>query len=108
MSIDFSRVITAEAKAAAAQVAFIAQMQQAVDAHVEATAKTRGYNGAAHCASYAASTVNAWAAEAAAFIAWRDAVWLAVFDGMGGGHPLNAEDVIAALPQIEWPDADTV
>lgn len=104
MSIDFSQVITAEAKLAAAQAAFMAQIQQAVDAHVEATAKARGYNGAAHCASYVASTVQAWAAEATAFVAWRDAVWLAVFAGMDEPVPATAEDLIAALPQIEWPE----
>lgn len=105
MTIDFSKVITAEAKAVAAQAALMEAIRQAVDAHVEATAKGRGYNSAAHCASYAASTVEAWAAEAAAFIAWRDDVWLAVFQGMGKPHQdAKPAAVVEALPQIKWPE----
>jgi hypothetical protein len=104
MSIDFSKVITAEAKVAAAQSALMDAIRQAVDAYVEATAKGKGYNSAAHCASYAASTVEAWAAEATAFIVWRDAVWLAVFAGMADPpEDMTPETVVAALPQIEWP-----
>ena len=104
MSIDFSKVITAEAKAAAAQAALMEAIRKTVDDHVEATAKGKGYNSAAHCASYAASTVDAWAAEAAAFIAWRDAVWLAVFAGMADPpEDMTPAAVVAALPQIEWP-----
>ncbi len=104
MTIDFSQVITAETKAAAAQAAFVAEVQQAVDAYVETTAKAKGYNGAAHCASYVASTVPAWAAEAQAFVAWRDAVWLAVYAGMDDPAPASVDDVIAALPSIAWPE----
>jgi len=104
MTIDFSQVITAEAKAAAAQSALMDAIRQAVDAYVEATAKARGYNGAAHCASYAMSTVDAWADEATAFVAWRDAVWLAVFAGMGNPpEDMTPGSVVAALPQIVWP-----
>jgi hypothetical protein len=55
-------------------------------------------------ASYVASTVDAWAAEAAAFVAWRDAVWLAAFQMMATiKEPVPVEDVIAALPEVEWP-----
>ena len=105
MSIDFSKAVTAEAKAAAAQAALMEAVRQAVDAHVEATAKGKGYNSAAHCASYAASTVDAWAAEAAAFIAWRDAVWLAVFAGMADPpEDLSPASVVEALPSIQWPE----
>jgi uncharacterized membrane protein YgcG len=104
MTIDFSKVITAEAKAAAAQAALLEAIRQAVDALVEATAKGKGYNSAAHCASYVASTVDAWAAEAAAFIAWRDAVWLAVFAGMDDPpEDMTPASIVAALPQIVWP-----
>jgi hypothetical protein len=104
MSIDFSKAVTAEAKAAAAQAALLEAIRQAVDAHVEATAKAKGYNSAAHCASYTASTVEAWAAEAVTFVAWRDAVWLAVFAGLAD-PPKDATpaSVVKALPQIKWP-----
>ncbi|MBL4929322.1 hypothetical protein [Fuscibacter oryzae] len=60
--------------------------RMAIDANVEAVAREWGYNGAAHIAGYVSSTVPQWAAEAVAFIAWRDQVWLAA---------------IAALAEIE-------
>lgn len=105
MSIDFSKVITAEAKAAAARAALVAAVQTAVDDHVEAVARAKGYNGAAHLASYVASTVKAWADEAAAFVAWRDAVWLAVINGMESGQmPASPAEIVAALPKMDLHD----
>ena len=56
------------------------QIAAAVDQHVEARAQALGYNSAATCASYRSSTVESWAQEAEAFIAWRDAVWLALYE----------------------------
>lgn len=86
----------------------LASFTAAIDGHVETTARAKGYNGAAHLASYAASTVPAWAAEATAFISWRDAVWV---HGIGLLAEIEAgtatiptpDDVIAALPEIVWP-----
>lgn len=79
----------------------------AVMAHVDATATQRGYDNAVSCAGYVNSTVLAWAAEAAAFVAWRDAVWIAVFGRMAevqaGAPPPSIAGLIAGLPAIEWP-----
>lgn len=107
--IDFSQVITAEEKAQAALDNLVASIRKGVDTYVEATAQAKGYNGAAHCASYANSTVSNWASEAKAFIAWRDAVWLTVFemmdDVMAGKRkaPANVDEVVTSLPVIQWP-----
>lgn len=83
------------------------EYQAAIEAHVESTAQTRSYSGAVSCAGYVNSTVPAWAAEAATFVAWRDAVWVAVFDRMaevqGGAPPPSIADLIAGLPVIGWP-----
>lgn len=81
----------------------------AIDAHVEAVARGRGYNGAAHLAGYAVSTVPAWAAEARAFVAWRDAVWLEALGELakvqaGEIAPPGVTDLVAALPAIQWPE----
>lgn len=85
----------------------VADYARAVDAHVDATAKARGYNSAESCASYVASTHAAWRDEAAAFIAWRDAVWVSVFTQMAavqqGGAPPTMAALLAALPPMEWP-----
>ena len=77
----------------------------AIEAHVEATARARGYTSAVSCATYAASTIPAWQAEGAAFVAWRDAVWTAALAMLaavqaGGAIP---ESPIAGLPEMEWP-----
>ena len=46
-----------------------------------------------------------WAAEAQAFVAWRDAVWVAALAQMqqaqASGDVISVEDALDALP--EWP-----
>jgi stage V sporulation protein SpoVS len=106
--IDFTKAITPEAKAAAAAEAMQARLTGAIDQHVEATAQARGYNSAAHIAGYATSTVTDWQAEAQAFVAWRDDVWLTAFaildDVQSGARDVPGEaDLIAELPVITWP-----
>lgn len=81
----------------------------AIDAHVEGTARGKGYNGAAHMAGYVSSSVPIWAAEAAAFVAWRDAVWLAAFEVLekvkaGVISPPSIDDLVSGLPAPNWPE----
>ena len=78
----------------------------AIEAHVEATARARGYTSAVSCATYATSTNPAWQAEGVAFVAWRDDVWTAALAMLaavqaGGAIP---ESPIAGLPEMEWPE----
>jgi hypothetical protein len=82
--------------------------QDAVEAHVEATAAERGYSSGASCAGYLNSTIPSWAAEAEVFIAWRDAVWAHVFAQLalveGGQRPEpTVAELVAKLPPIVWP-----
>ena len=77
-----------------------------IEAHVEVTARARGYSSAVSCATYATSTIPAWQAEGAAFVAWRDDVWTAALAMLaavqaGGAIP---ESPIAGLPEMEWPE----
>ncbi|MDP3414632.1 hypothetical protein [Falsiroseomonas sp.] len=92
---------------APAPVATLDDYRAAIAALVEATAHARDYSSAASCAGYAASTVPAWAAEAAAFVAWRDAVYLAAYarlaEVQAGAPPPTVADLIASLPAIDWP-----
>lgn len=79
---------------------------RAVQAHVDATAVARGYRDGVTCASYASSTVAPWAADAAAFVSWRDSVWTSAYGMLqavqaGQSAPTIAA-VIAALPTINW------
>lgn len=80
----------------------------AIQAHVDATAASKGYGDGYALASYKDSTVPAWASEANAFIAWRDSVWLAAYLLMGEvAQGLKAQpsvpDLMTQLPTIEWP-----
>ncbi len=93
---------TAEDLAADARAARVAQLSAAVDAHVEARAKVMGYRGAAELVSYTASRVPDWAAEAQAFVAWRDTVWQAAVARIAKDAGLTPATLVAALPA--WPD----
>ncbi|ETW14251.1 hypothetical protein ATO8_00040 [Roseivivax marinus] len=79
-----------------------------IDAHVEAVARSRDYNDAAALAGYANSTVPEWAAEAQAFVSWRDQVWLTAFGMLAeveaGTRAIpTASEILEALPDITWP-----
>jgi hypothetical protein len=78
-----------------------------VQAWLDATAQGNGYDSIASCVSYRDSAIAQWAADAAAAIVWRDAVWLACFQWQQSAStnppatfPTSAE-VIAQLPQPE-------
>ena len=90
---------------AEAQAALKAEITRAIDKHVEDRARALEYNGAAHLASYVSSAVPEWAAEAQAFVAWRDAVWTEALSLLAAhqhsGDLPSVAGVIAALP--EWP-----
>jgi len=81
----------------------------AVQAHIDATAQSRDYENGFALAGYVSSTVPPWKAEAEAFVAWRDQVWLAVFELLAQVEagdtpaPSSPEALVAWLPQIEWP-----
>jgi hypothetical protein len=77
-------------------------VEAAIQRHVDATARARGYRSGDACATYATSTNAAWQAEALAFVAWRDAVWALAFATDPSGFE-TIEDVIAALPAMVWP-----
>lgn len=81
----------------------------AIQAHVDATAQERQYDSGVTCASYVNSTVTTWAAEAAAFVSWRDAVWayafaeLAKVEANERPQP-TVDDFLAELPAMVWPE----
>lgn len=77
-------------------------IEDALQGLVDATARARGYRTGDACASYAGSSVAAWAAEAAAFIAWRDAVWTYAF-GLMDNPPETIEAAVEGAPAMEWP-----
>lgn len=81
--------------------------RSAIAAHIEAIARSRQYDSAVSLASYSGSTNPAWAAEAASFSAWRDAVWGYVYTELDAAQNGNraaprVSEFIAELPVIEW------
>lgn len=81
--------------------------ENAVQAHLDATAQARGYDNTYTCLSYLNSTDEIWNRESNAFNAWRDSVWHKaheILDAvMCGAIPKpTIEEVIAQLPKFEW------
>lgn len=82
--------------------------RRAIQAHVDATARDRQYDSGVSCASYVNSTNPTWAAEASAFVQWRDAVWAYAFTELDkvqqGQRPQpTVAEIIGELPAIAWP-----
>lgn len=107
-TVDLSRLVTAEMKAAEALATTTAAYQSAIQSHVDAAAVSRRYNDGNALAGYVASTIPSWAAEAQAFVAWRDTVWLHAYTELDkvltGQRPQpTVEEFLAELPVIAWP-----
>lgn len=80
----------------------------AIQGLVDQTAQARSYDSGITCASYVGSTNPIWAAEAAAFVAWRDAVWVYAFTALpkvqSGQRPQpSVAAFLDELPLIIWP-----
>lgn len=84
----------------------VEEYRAAVQAHIDAAAIARLYDNGVSLASYISSMNPVWAAEATAFVHWRDAVWDAVY-ALWAAPPtegdLSIEALIASLPTITWP-----
>lgn len=83
----------------------IKDYQAAIVAMLDAKARERRYDSAVTISTYVGSTNPAWAAEAAAFVAWRDAVWVYAYAEldkvMNGQRPQPAlAELIAELPAM--------
>lgn len=81
--------------------------ENAVQAHLDATAQTRGYDNSYTCLSYHKSTNEVWRTDSAIFNAWRDSVWNKCYEILnafmaGWIEQPTIEEVIAQLPKIDW------
>ena len=77
----------------------------AVQGHLDATARAKGYDSALSCVTYINSTVPQYKAEATAMRDWRDAVWLRCYEVLAevqaGARAVPTEaQLIALLPSI--------
>ena len=92
----------------AEQQRIIRDLTTAVQAHLDATARTRNYDGILSACTYATSTNSQFAAEGQACVRWRDACWFACYGVMnsvqlGGREMPTSEQLIAELPLMVWP-----
>ena len=83
--------------------------ENAVQAHLDATAQTRGYDNTYTCLSYTTSKDEVWHRESNAFSDWRDACWRKTHEILNAfmageiAQPSIGE-VISQLPIINWED----
>lgn len=80
----------------------------AIVAVLDAKAQERRYDNAVSIATYTDSTNPTWIAEALAFVAWRDAVWVYAYtelDKVMNGQRLQPTiaELVAELPAMVWP-----
>lgn len=83
--------------------------ENAVQAYLDATAQSRGYDNTYTCLSYLSSTDDIWYRESRAFNAWRDQVWRRcheILNAVMAGEcaPPSVEELLAMLPVIDWND----
>lgn len=82
--------------------------ETAIQERVDDVARSRQFRDGVTLASYINSTNAQWAAEALAFVAWRDAVWAYAYTELAkveaGQRPQpSVKDILAELPPINWP-----
>lgn len=108
MPLNKALMITPEMKAVAALASVINGYRIAIQSLIDGKAKEKQYDSGATLASYVNSTVPEWAAQAQAFVAWRDAVWVYAFGELdkvqkGERQQPSVEDFVVELPAFEWP-----
>lgn len=86
--------------------------ENAVQAHLDATAQSRDYDNTYTCLSYLSSTDEIWRRESNAFNAWRDQVWRKCHEILnavmaGKIEPPTVVELLAQLPVIDWNDPVT-
>lgn len=87
----------------------IKRYEDAVQAHLDATAQSRDYDNTYTCLSYLSSTDETWRRESNAFNVWRDSVWRKcheILNAVMAGEipPPTVEELLAQLPAIDWND----
>ncbi len=86
----------------------ITDYENAIQNLVDNTARERQFRDGVTLASYIGSTIPRWAAEAMAFVAWRDNVWrysygeLAKFQAGERPQP-TVEKFLDEIARIAWP-----
>lgn len=105
-NIDTSRLITAQQKRAQADLALTATFEQAIQAHLDGTARACGYDSIGTAVSYAEEpAVPKFQEDGMAFRAWRSLVWAYAYQELdkvkSGQREVPAvDDFLAELPKV--------
>jgi hypothetical protein len=88
----------------------ITDYENAIQNLVDGTARERQFRDGVTLASYIGSTIPKWAAEAMAFVAWRDNVWSYAYGELGKvqagqREQPTVEEFLAEIAPIAWPVA---
>lgn len=88
----------------------ITDYENAIQSLVDSTAREKQFRDGVTLASYTASTKAKWAAEAQAFVAWRDNVWFYAYGQLakvqaGERSQPTVEQFLAEIAPIAWPVA---
>lgn len=86
----------------------LADYENAIQSLVDTTATGKMFRDGVTLASYVASTNPQWAAEAQAFVAWRDAVWAYSYTELakvqaGEREQPTIEEFLTEIAPIAWP-----
>lgn len=86
----------------------IADYENAIQNLVDNTARERQFRDGVTLASYIGSTKPKWAAEAQAFVAWRDNVWFYAYGELakvqtGQREQPTVEEFLTEIGPIAWP-----
>jgi hypothetical protein len=85
-----------------------ADFERAIQARVDGAAHFKLFRDGVTLASYVASTNPQWAAQAQAFVEWRDHVWEYAYAELAKVHDgerrqPSIDEFLGELPMIEWP-----
>lgn len=86
----------------------IISYETAIQNLVDSTARERQFRDGVTLASYIGSTKPKWAAEAQAFVAWRDNVWFYAYGELakvqaGQRQQPTVEQFLTEIAPIAWP-----
>lgn len=86
----------------------ITDYENAIQNLVDSTAREKQFRDGVTLASYTASTKPKWAAEAQAFVAWRDNVWFYAYGELakvqaGQRQQPTVDQFLDEIAPIAWP-----
>jgi len=98
----------ADLEAISASPPSIADYESAIQILVDSTARERQFRDGVTLASYIGSTKAKWAAEAQAFVAWRDNVWSYAYGELakvqsGQREQPTVDRFLMEIAPIAWP-----